>query len=305
MGEAERYLEAKNKKSYWRFAAAGNGVAQLLYIQLGWLVVLLFLQVSYIVVQGNTVQFYSDVVNRFMLPGSVANFIRQPWSIVTYSFTSLGLPIFEIFFQLLWMYGFAKMLQQSFGNSHIMPVYLTGSIVAAIFFIAANLLQKNTGLVTYLHGPQAGIISLAMAATIANPQDKIFRDFFGGIKLWFFTLLYFAYIIYKNQSVVSIIAFAGAAVMGAAYIVLCKKEIFINEWPRNVYEAVKGLFQKKNVVNNKMNDYEKLKQPAFTKKEIATQKRIDEILDKISANGINSLTEAEKQLLLQRAGDAD
>jgi hypothetical protein len=131
----------------------------------------------------------------------------------------------------------------------------------------------------------------------------------GGIPIWIITVLYLiidlATIPVSNPG--GHIAHISGGVMGFVYVVMLKRGKDWGNWMNNFYYWVSNLFNpdkpKKGKTVRSQLFYKATVQP-FTKTPSVTQQRIDEILDKISQRGYNSLSEDEKEIL-KRASKED
>jgi hypothetical protein len=213
----------------------------------------------------------------------------------------------------LWLWAFGYILQDMSGNKFIFPIYIYGSLLGAIFFIAAvntipplRLTLNNA----YLFGAQTGTAAIAMAVTTLSPKYRIFRNIGNGIPVWVLTGLFVVINLMYAFSLTNANSFAvlGGALAGFLFVVLLRRGTDLSVWMINLYEWVSNLSNpnkknKANPVKEKVFYNAGNRQP-YNKTANVTQQRVDEILDKISQKGFHFLTDEEKNIL-KRASEED
>ena len=189
----------------------------------------------------------------------------------------------------------------------MIPVFIYGGLAGAVAFILAfNFLPElQAGLkASYLWGASAGVLAVAIVATIISPGYRLFPMINGGIPLWIITALYLIIdlaTIPQNNSGGHITHLAGVF-MGLLFIIFYRRGYDWSRWMNKFFETINNLFNpdrpRKGKEIKKQLFYKTSSQP-YTKSSNLTQERVDEILDKIIQKGYNFLTEEEKELLEQ------
>ena len=72
----------------------------------------------------------NDWLQWLEIPASLPQFLRQPWSIVTYMFMHAG--VMHLLFNMLWLYWFGKLFLYFFSARHLRGVYLWGGICGGL-----------------------------------------------------------------------------------------------------------------------------------------------------------------------------
>lgn len=254
--------------------------------------------------------FRSNVFNWFTLPANIDKLMGRPWSIVTYMFMHDG--VFHMLGNLLWLWAFGYILQDLTGNNKLIPLFIYGGLAGAIIFVLSyNLfpgLSKSLPGVT-LEGASAGVMAIAIATTTLAPDYRIFPMINGGIPLWILTVIFviidFASIPVSNTG--GHIAHLAGAATGFFFILQLRKgkdwTVGLNkffDWISNLFNPDKKEWKK----TAKQNFHYKAQgtQP-FKKIPNVTQKRVDDILDKINQQGYRFLTDEEKEILKRAAED--
>ena len=295
-----------NQRSYPKKSLLNdeNPLVVIVAINLVVFVALNFIQIAYLLGNSELYEYENDVLRYFTMPGKFSAFIQEPWSLITHLFTHTG--IWQLIGNMLFLWGFGFLLQDLSGTKHVAPLYLYGGLVGALILLASmNLIPRVAGTATsYVYtGAGASIMAIAAAATMLAPSYRIFPLIGGGIPLWIITLVYvlidFAGL--TGQAFPYHLAHLTGAGAGILYIYFLRKGTDAGAWMHRMYHGFFQLFSSasnKKENNNKQQHYyhTKGKEP-FQKKPHITQQRIDTLLDKINKEGMESLTEEEKDFL--------
>jgi membrane associated rhomboid family serine protease len=317
MGESDRYQDYKTAKRKFTLGQPGNALFSLFAINLVAFFLILLVRVFFLSTHQGQNNSDIDVLEWFAIPANLTRLSERPWTIITFMFAQGGTQPLALLLtmvgSMLWLYAFGYMLQSLSGNRYILPIYIYGSLLGALFYlIVANavpyLRQNNNSL--FLYGAQTGTMAMAVAVTTLSPQYKIFKHIGSGIPVWVLTGLYilfnlintFPYNAAKGFSVI------GAVLAGYLFVIMLRKGKDLSQWMHNFYNWCGNLFtpdksKKQNQTKEKY-FYNTGNRNAFTKNSNVTQQRIDEVLDKISQKGYHFLTEEEKNIL-KRASEED
>ncbi len=233
------------------------------------------------------------------------------WTIFTYGwFYNFPGGFWELVSNMLWLYCFGSVVQMLVGPKQVIPLYLYCLLVGAVFYLLSQVLPGELGKTPHtigLLGPRAGLIGLAAAAVTLTPQYRFYFTDTFSIPLLALAGVFAALMIIGSVShgvyLPIILMLVGSGLMGFGYIKLLKAGYRPGEWMYTVTGKIEGLVtpdekaewkrhnKKRNEVLNKM----------YEPKQGISQKRIDDILDKINQKGYNSLSAEEKDTLM-RAG---
>ena len=255
-------------------------------------------------------RFNAEVYTNLALPSSLHEIARKPWTIITHMFYHHS--VWHIISNMLWLWAFGFIMQNVTGHRKIIPVFIYGALAGAIAFVAAYHLipsLKQVVDVANAVGASAGIMAIAIAATMMAPNYRIFPMLSGGIPLWILTMIFviidIATVPGNNSG--GHIAHLGGAFAGFLFIYFFRRGYDGSNWMNNFYDWVNDLFNpdkpRKGRSVRQQVFYDAKTQP-FSKTPNLTQQRIDEILDKISQKGYGHLTEEEKEML-KRASKED
>ena len=269
-----------------------------------------FIYITYYLSGLSEDSFYKNIFNWFVLPAEVPRILDRPWTILTYMFMHDG--VFHMLGNVLWLWAFGYILQDLAGNSKLVPLFLYGGVAGAFLYVlTSNLFPVLSSQIEGQHllGASAGVMAIAIATTALAPDYRIFPMLNGGIPLWIVTIIFviidFASIPGKNGG--GHIAHIGGAVIGLLFVIQLKRGNDWSAWMNRFFNWVANLFNPekkewKKTARKEFHYNTKGTQP-YKKVSNITQKRIDEILDKINMHGYRFLTEEEKDILKRAAED--
>ena len=290
----------------------GNALVNLIICNAILFVLLKFIFVIYLISDLNINAYYKNIFNWFILPADIGKLGTRPWTLLTYMFTHQG--VFHLIANVFWLWAFGYILQDLTGNRKLVPIYIYGGLTGGFFYILSYYLfpslQPSLPTAMFL-GANTSVMAVAVATTTVQPDYRIFPMINGGIPLWILTLVYviinFASIQVGDPA--KYIAHIGGAALGFTFIIQLRKGKDWSEWMNNFFDWASNLFnpdkkfQSKPVKQEFFYKVKESSQP-YKKRPNVTQKRIDEILDKINQKGIHFLTDEEKDIL-KRAANGD
>ena len=229
-----------------------------------------------------------SIVNWFTIDATLSEFILKPWSILTYGFIHGSFS--HIFWNMLILYYFGNILKNIFGEKLILNLFLSGIVAGGLtYLISYNLFPVFKGVNSVMIGASAGVMSVLFFLAAYDPQYRI-RIIFFDIKILYIALFLFFYDIIQiplNNSG-GHIAHIGGALWGYYYSVKYNNG-------SDLVNSILSYFKKNT--NNKPSIKSKTDNKSFN------QDKIDEILDKISDSGYDSLTKSEKEYLFKVGKD--
>ena len=260
-------------------------------------VFLLFFIASFLFNTSNEV-----LMQWFVLPEEPIEVLKQPWSLLTYSFLHGG--FMHILFNMIWLNFFSKFILNLFSEKRFLTVYLLGALYGGLLFVTAyNVFPVFQSKAGYLLGASASVSALMVFAATYSPNIS-FRFFMVTIKLWQLAVGLFLLDLFRLGSGTNpggMLSHIGGAVFGYLYAVQLAKGNDIGLWFEKIVASLANLFKtRKNTPFRKVH-----KTPKNTSKKKTTsvkderQIKIDGILDKIGKSGYESLTKQEKDFLFK------
>jgi membrane associated rhomboid family serine protease len=290
----------------------GNALVQLLVLNAVIFVVLKFVYIFFLLTNASVEGFFSHVYNWFVLPANPEKLAWRPWTLISFMFTDQ--QVFRFISNMFWLWSFGYILQDLTGNRKLIPIYLYGGLGGAVIFVLAHFLVPNLRAqinTDSLSAANCSIAAVAVATTVVSPDYRIFPMISGGIPLWILTLIFLLlnFSGVGNGDMATYLAYAGAAGIGFLFIYLLRRGRDGSIWINQFFDWFGDLFNpdKKQKPKNKKDEfyYNVSGTQPYKKIPNITQKRIDEILDKINQQGYRFLTSEEKEILKRAAEEED
>jgi membrane associated rhomboid family serine protease len=247
---------------------------------------------------------YLQFVSLDSLPSSLA---WKPWSIITYAVVHSG--IFHLFFNMIVLHFSTRLFVTYFNQKQLLGLYILGGIFAGFIYILSYLILpvfQNSS--STLVGASGSIMAILFAAVTYNPYMEIRMLLIGRVKLWHIAVVVIALDLIQlpMSNTGGHLAHLGGAFFGYIFVSLLRNGTDLTDAITKIIDFLAN--QSKN--KKQKTPFKKVHknynhQPTFTESKIVkkdkTQQQIDEILDKISASGYDSLSKEEKDFLF-RAG---
>ncbi|MDV7188183.1 rhomboid family intramembrane serine protease [Lutibacter sp. TH_r2] len=241
--------------------------------------------------------FKGFIINWFGLPASFDEFITKPWTLITYGF--LHLSIWHILSNLLVLYYLGNLFLNFHTKKQFLNFYFLGIIVGAIAFLLNYYITNKTG--SPLIGASAAVSTIFIGIATKIPRYAIQLRFIGSVELWVLAVIWIGLSILQLANVEN--GGAIAHIAGAAFGFVYAKQLSagndIGKWFETIIDYFSNLFKPKKTSNLKT--VYKSKRRTANDVSKTKQRKIDDILDKISKSGYNALTKEEKDYLF-RAG---
>ncbi len=231
------------------------------------------------------------------------------WQLVSYLFLHGG--FFHILFNMLALWFFGIELENVWGTRRFLYYYFLCGVGAGISNIFIGPLFAPPAPTI---GASGAIYGVLIAFGILFPNSPVYLFFLFPIKAKYLVAIFIGielvYGITGTQQGIAHFAHLGGALVGFIYIVMMRKSIpgfdiakgFFTQKAQNVRNnlQLKKSYRNKNVITD-ANFSEVPSEPKHknnrTSEGDVNQEKLDEILDKISASGYDSLTDEEKHIL--------
>lgn len=227
--------------------------------------------------------------------------IWKPWSLFTYAFLHGG-PL-HLFFNMLMLFSVGRLFHTFFTQKQFFGLYTLSAIFAALLYIASyNLIPALQGTNSNMVGASAAIMAILFATASYSPHYPVRLALIGTVRLWHIAgvLLALDLIYVSAENTGGHIAHLGGALSGYLYVVALRKGTDLSKGVSAVLDFFANLFKsKKSAPFKKVHKNPQPQQRPPAKPKDMTQKQIDEILDKISKSGYDSLTKEEKDFLFK------
>lgn len=283
------------------FQRPNNGLIQLIIINVVVYVALSVLKVFALWFNFESV--FIAVYDQFSLPSSFLDFLHRPWTLITYFFSHSMIQFLHILFNMLVLYWFGRIFTEYLGSDKLIAVYVLGGIAGGIVYLMAynlipnppEFLSRGTGLV----GASAAIFAVMVAIATMLPDYTVFLMFLGPVKIKYIAGVYIflSFVGSVGSNAGGEIAHLGGALIGFVYTKQLQAGVNWGAWVTYLLEGINGLFRPRPKVKVSYRKSDGGQRP--TAGAGISQKEIDEILDKISDGGYESLSKDEKEKLFK------
>ena len=247
---------------------------------------------------------FAFIHDQFSIPPKFSDFLTRPWTIITYAFMHDLVSIFHILFNMLALYWFGRLFVEYLGSDKLIALYVLGALAAGVcYLLVFNTIPffKNQSDFSGMVGASGAIFAIMVGAATLMPNYTFFLLFFGPIKIKyiaaFYIVLSFLGTVQSNAG--GNIAHLGGALMGFVYIKQLQAGVNWGGWITSVLDWFKGLFSSRPRVKVSYRKNETANGKMNVNLSGISQQEIDDILDKISDGGYESLSKEEKEKLFK------
>lgn len=227
------------------------------------------------------------IINYLVLPVGGYEFIYKPWTMIIFMFTHLD--VMHVFFNMILFYFSAQLFFIILGEKKLTYVYVMSGLLGAALVLILGLVFPGSFVNSYLLGASTSVMGVIMVTAIYAPNYNV--ALWGIINMPY---KYFAALVFVLSTIVDFslntggkIAHIGGAGFGLLYGYYLKKGVDLFQF---------SLFKRKKL---KVVSHHKTKDDIYYEEKINSEHRLNELLEKISKSGYDSLTKKEKEELFQ------
>ena len=224
----------------------------------------------------------------------------KPWSILSYAFFHYG--IIHFVFNMLMLHFTSRLFLTFFTQKQLLGIYLLSAIFSGlVFLLGYHYLPILINVSTSVVGASGAIMAILIATTTYQPFMDVRLALFGKVKLWQITVLFLFLDLIQlpMNNTGGHIAHLSGALFGYIYIKLLQNGTDLSR----IVDSILNLFSNKQSTPFRKVHVNPKKPAAKRESKIVikdkTQQQLDEILDKISQSGYDSLTAEEKEFLFK------
>lgn len=273
----------------------GSALTRLIYINLGVFLVIRLLNVVYFLSEASF-----PFLDWLALPADFGQLASRPWTLITYMF--LHFDFLHILFNLLWLFWMGQIFMGYFDQKKLVAVYLLGGITGGLFYVAGyNSFPVFNQIVSdsRLLGASASVIAIVTALAFHAPNHSLNLMFIGPVKMKYIAL--FSVVMYvigiSSSNAGGNLAHIGGAFFGMIYILQLKRGIDSGRWLTSLFEGIrKRVAARPKVKVSYRNTSDEIEYNRLKNQE---KERMNEILEKISKSGYDSLSKDEKEILFR------
>jgi len=267
----------------------GNIVEKLIYINILLFVLTLLMSIFQSLYKNDN----NWIIQWFSLEADINSLFTKPWTMITYGF--LHADFIHILFNLIALYFIGNLFIDYFTQKQLLTFYILGTFFGGVIYLfSQNYFPLFEGKTSVLVGASAGISAIFIGIATYMPYYELKIRFIGFVKLWYLAAIWVGLDVLglAGGNTGGHFAHLGGGLFGFLFVSKAsKKEI-------GVFKNIAAIFFKKN--NPLKTVYKSTNTKKETTKSDFTQKQIDEILDKISKSGYDTLTKSEKEFLFRQ-----
>ncbi|TDE53830.1 rhomboid family intramembrane serine protease [Flavobacterium sp. GT3P67] len=241
-----------------------------------------------------------DYIHYVSLSSNPAHLLWKPWSLLSYAFFHSG--IMHIIFNMIVLNFSGNLFMTYFTSKQLLGLYVLGSVFAGISYILVFYVLNISAPIV---GASAAIMAILVATTTYYPLMDLRLLIIGNVKLWHITavIIIIDLMQLRSENMGGHISHLSGAFFGFIFIKLLQNGTDLSTVVSRVLDFFANLFKKntatpfKKVHKNYSKPLEKSVSKIVAKDK--SQQQIDEILDKISQSGYDSLTKEEKEFLFK------
>lgn len=237
------------------------------------------------------------------LPAWLPQFIKQPWSLVTYMF--LHANILHLLFNMLWLYSFGQLFLMFFSVRHFRGLYFLGGLSGGLLYMLSyNVFPYFSSYIygSYLLGASASVLAIVVATAVREPEFRVSLMLFGQIRLKYLALIMIVtdLLFVTSGNAGGHIAHLGGALAGWWFAAGLRKGTDATKWINAILDWLGGGWKIKRTpkkpkmkvhYGGRASDYE------YNARKKEQNDEIDRILDKLKKSGYQSLSTEEKKRL--------
>lgn len=286
-------------KSIWQdiksvFQQSDNGLMKIIVVNVAIFVLLNVAKVIFLIADKSGI-FYS-IYESLTLSSQPKLILTKPWTLVSYFFVHMEL--FHVLFNMLFLFWFGQILTDYIGQKRIVKLFFLGGLAgAASYLLLLNsfsyFISKGPSL---LNGASAGVFAIVIAAAALRPKYEVYLFIFGAVQIKYIAAFYviWSFIETVGSNAGGNIAHLGGAFMGFLFALnfnRSKKIVLKKE--SKIYSYAQAVHKKTNEILD-INDHSEIQED-----------ELNQILDKISKSGYDSLSKYEKRRLFKASQKND
>lgn len=241
-----------------------------------------------------------DYIHYVSLSSNPADLLWKPWALLSYAFFHSG--IMHIVFNMIVLNFSGRLFMTFFTGKQLLGLYLLSAFFAGVCYILVfYFLNINAPII----GASAAIMAVLVAVTTYYPLMNVQLLIIGNVKLWHITavIIIIDLMQLRSENMGGHISHLSGALFGFIFIRLLQNGTDLSTIVSRTLDSFTNSFRKKTVTPFKKvhKNYHKPVEKSASRiiEKDKGQQQIDEILDKISQSGYDSLTKEEKEFLFK------
>ena len=225
------------------------------------------------------------------LPGSIEEFLRQPWGLVTYMFVQAD--FLHLLSNLLILYCFGRIALLVISESQLTAAYIGGGLAGGVAFLILSAIHPSA---QSLLGASAAVVAIIVTAAVYRPNYRVNLFLLGSVNMVLFGLIVILLTLtgLGGGNSGGQIAHIGGILFGCGYGYVLRRGKDPARWLAglgNKLDSIRAERHARKANVRRRADEELL---SGIRGRLADRERLDELLDKIRASGYASLSRSER-----------
>jgi membrane associated rhomboid family serine protease len=289
-----------------RFFKQGSSLSMLILINIiVWILIQSLKVVLFIYNNPDGTAANNIVLHTLAIPAFIPALVSSPWTLFTYMF--LHVDIWHLLFNMIWLYWFGRIFLEFLSSKQLVYVYILGGLAGALVYVFAfNVFPVFTEVVpvSFALGASASVMAIVTSISFYVPNYTIQLFLFGKIKILYLAIILFVFDFFMIPSgnAGGHLAHIGGALLGVilSQVFRLKKNSYDTGNSSAFFSNLRDQFQKKQQPWQTPPDSTRpVSDEEYNRKKREKQKKVDDILEKISKGGYDSLTKEEKEFLFK------
>ena len=286
-------------KSIWQdiklvFQQSDNGLMKIIIINVVIFVLLNVAKVIFLIADKGLI--FDFIYENLTLSSQPKLVLSKPWTLLSYFFVHMEL--FHLLFNMMFLFWFGRILTDYIGHKKIVQLFFLGGLAgAAAYLLLLNsfsyFIAKGPSL---LNGASAGVFAVVIAAAYLRPKYEVYLFIFGAVQIKYIATFYviWSFIETVGSNAGGNIAHLGGAIMGFLFAFnFNRTKKFLIKKDSKIYSYAQVVHKKTNEILD-LNDHSDIQED-----------ELNQILDKISKSGYDSLSKYEKRRLFKASQKND
>ncbi len=261
-----------------------SDIIRLVIVCGGLYALLYFIEITFLQTKAGTGFFIENIKNKVLLPLDINTFFKQPWSLLSFGF--LDLSFWTLFTNLIWLWLFGSIIEDLKGTNRVFPIFWFGFIFGGLVLLLVHAFGLSSQ--ALFASTLGGVSAVAFASVAYRPKAIVYSIFNKGVPVYIFGIVFLAISIYFNMhSVPTLVLFFAGGLLG-----FLSQNVL-----HSFFEKVRTLFTNARSYFSSNDNFIKEKTRKQSSRLDALNIKINEITDKLNANGLENLSKEEIEIL--------
>jgi membrane associated rhomboid family serine protease len=227
-----------------------------------------------------------------------AAFWNHPWTLLTYGWSHHG--FWEWLTNMVWLYCFGNVLQNLVGYRQVIPTFIYGQLLGGAFYVLTWYIPGLKVAPVSLLTANAGVMALAAATVTIAPKYRFYLGENFSIPLLLVAGIFVALngLVHYAFLPLLMLCFGGLA---AGYLTmrLLTAGRQPGAWLYSLFGVVDTAFAPNEYKQRSERRHEAIRLTRRQQEQELSERRVDEILEKIHQRGYSSLSAEEREMLMK------